>query len=129
MDLLIGGILEAHLPAMWGARGWGDEEQLAGVGKLEMLRLGLDGRRLAKVDLDTLAHDSFAIPNLADGNGGIDVEEGDDYAAERLERRKCVHRRSLGDEVPDLLQILRQEDVDVVEAREEQSVGGRGGLD
>jgi len=50
-----------------------------------VLVFGLDGGRLAEIDFDTLAHYGFAVEDLADANGRVFVEEGDDDAAEGLE--------------------------------------------
>ena len=41
---------------------------------------------LAKVDTAALAHDSLAVPDGAHAHGGLLIREGDDDAAERLER-------------------------------------------
>jgi len=65
MNLLVGRILEAHLPTVGRAGRGRDEEQLASVGQLQMFWLGLDGRVVAKVELDALTHDSFAVPHLS----------------------------------------------------------------
>jgi len=45
----------------------------------------------AEVDSYTVAEDGFAIKDFADGDGIFDGVEGDDYAAERLERGKDVN--------------------------------------
>lgn len=127
VDELVGGVLETHLPAVRWRGGRRDEEQLPSVGKRQMLILDLDGRRLAKVDLEPLPHDSLPVPDLADGNGGLVVPEGDEDAAERLERGPGVDGRRLLDEVADGLEVLGEEDVEVVEVGEEQRVGGSGG--
>lgn len=50
-----------------------------------MFVFSLDGSRVAKIDLNALAHDGFAIKNLADPDSGVFVKEGDDYAAEGAE--------------------------------------------
>jgi len=47
-----------------------------------VLVFGLDLSVVTEIDLDALAHDGFTIEDLADSNGGVIVEEGDDYAAE-----------------------------------------------
>lgn len=124
VDELVGRVLETHLPAMGRRGGRRDEEELARIGKREMLILDLDGRALAKVDLEPLPHDGLAIPDRADGDGGLVVPEGDEDAAERLERGPGVDGRRLGDEVADGLEVLGEEDVEVVEVGEEQRVGG-----
>ena len=41
-------------------------------------------RRFAKVDACTLAHNRLPIDSLLDGDGGIDVIEGDDNTTERF---------------------------------------------
>lgn len=128
VDELVRGVLEAHLPAVRRAGRGRDEEELAGVGQLEVLGLGVGGGGLAKVDLELLAHDALAVPDLADGDGGVLVEEGDDDAPERLERGKGVDGRRLLDQVADRLQVLGQEDVGVVEVGEEERVGRWRGL-
>lgn len=82
VNQLVGRILHAHLPTVGRAR-WGrDEEELAGVRKGEMLIALVDRSGHAKVDAALLAHDSLVIPDLADGNGGLLVKEGDDDATE-----------------------------------------------
>lgn len=128
MDHFIRRILQAHLPAMRGAGGRRDEEELASVGEGEVVRLGLDRGRVAKVDADAVAHDALAVPDFADGNGRVNVVKGDDDAAEGLEGRKGVDCGGARDEVADALELLGVEDVDVVEVGEEQRVGRRRGL-
>jgi hypothetical protein len=51
-----------------------------------MLVFGLDVGCLTKIDLDTLAHNGFAIKDLTDPNSGIFIEEGDYDAPEGFER-------------------------------------------
>ena len=114
VDELVGGVLEAHLPAVGRARGWGDEEELAGVGEGEMLVAGTDGCVLAKVDLDLLAEDGLAVPYLADEDGAVLVKEGDDDATEGLEGRKCVDEGGCRDEVADGGEVIRGEYLCVV---------------
>lgn len=95
VDELVWCILEAHLPAVrwrWGRR---DEEELSSVRKGEMLVLGFHGCRLTEIDLQTLAHDSLAIPHLPDINGSLFIVEGDQDATERLERRPSVNEGRL----------------------------------
>lgn len=130
MDELVRGVLEAHLPAVGRAWRRGDEEELSGVGEGEVVGLGLVYRgRLAKVDLDALAHDGLAVPDLADGESGLDGVEGDDDAAEGLERGEGVDGDGVFNEAADDLDVLGEEDVKVVEVGEEEGVGRRGGVD
>lgn len=51
-----------------------------------MLVFGLDRGWMAEVDFDRFAHYSFTIKDLADPDGGVYVKEGDDDAAETLQR-------------------------------------------
>lgn len=87
-----------------------------------MLVLGLDICLLTKVDSAAITKDSFAIPNLTDSDGGIDIEEGNDDATERLERRKGVDRCYLGNQSSDSLQVVWSEDICVVEAGKEEGI-------
>jgi hypothetical protein len=86
MYLLVRGILHLHLPSVRRRR-WGrDEEQFSCIREVEMLVFGLDVGCLTKIDLDTLAHNGFAIKDLTDPNSGIFIEEGDYDAPEGFER-------------------------------------------
>lgn len=122
VDELVGGVLEADLPAVGRAGRGGDEEELAGVGEGEVLVPLVDGGGLSKVDAALLAHDGLAVPDLADGDGGLLVVEGDDDAAERLERGEGVDGGRLGDEVADDVEVLGEEDGRVGEVGEEEGV-------
>jgi hypothetical protein len=47
-----------------------------------MLIALVDGSGHAKVDTALLTHDGLIVPDLADSDGGLLVEEGDDDATE-----------------------------------------------
>ena len=47
-----------------------------------MLVDGFDGCGFAKVDAHAVAEDGFAVEDLSDSESGVDVEKGDDDAAE-----------------------------------------------
>lgn len=119
---LVGSVLETVLPAVGRARRRRDEEELAGVGKSEVLISLIDRCRLAKVDAALLTHDSLVVPDLSDGDGGLLVVEGDDDASERLERGEGVDGGRLGDEVADDVEVLGEEDGRVGEVGEEEGV-------
>lgn len=119
---LVGSILETILPAVGRARGRRDEEELAGVGKSEVLISLIDRCRLAKVDAALLTHDGLVVPDLSDGDGRLLVVEGDDDASERLERGEGVDGGRLGDEVADDVEVLGEEDGRVGEVGEEEGV-------
>lgn len=89
-----------------------------------MLIFGLDLSVVSKIDLDALAHDSFAIEDLTDSNGRVFVEEGDDYAAEGAQGCPRVDWRRSVDEVFDGLEVVGAEDLRVLEVRDEESIGG-----
>ena len=76
----------AHGPAHGRTGRRADEEETSRVGRAQVLVVGVCGRVHAKVDAHAAAHDGLAVDLLADGDGGVDVEEGDDDALERLER-------------------------------------------
>lgn len=113
----VGGILHALLPVVGRARGRADEEELAGVGQGQVLVGGgyVDGGGLAKVDAAALAEDGLTVPDGADGDGGLLVEEGDDDAAERLEWRPGEDGCRLADEIADGLEVVGGEDVERVD--------------
>jgi len=90
-----------------------------------MLVFGLDLSVVAEIDLDALAHDGFAIEDLADSNGGVFVEEGDYYAAEGAERCPGVDWRGGVDQVFDGLEVVGAEDLGILEVGYEESVRGR----
>lgn len=118
MDKLVGSTLETVLPTVRGAR-WGrNEEELAGVRKSEMLIASINRRRLSKIDLELLAEEQLRVPNLADVDGGLLVEEGDDNATEGLQWSKGVHGGGLRDQVANGLEVLGQENILVVEVGE-----------
>lgn len=50
-----------------------------------MLVFGFDRSGISEVDFYALAHDGFAVEDLADADGGGFFEERDDDAAEGLE--------------------------------------------
>jgi hypothetical protein len=125
VDLSIWGVLETHLPAVWGTGGRRDEEELASIRKRKMRILGLDRSWLSKVDLQALAHDSLPIPDGSHSDRSFCVVERDDDTTEGFEGRKGVDRCRVCYQVADGLQVLGQEDVGVVEVGEEEGVGGR----
>lgn len=129
VDQLVRCVLKSHLPTMGRRGGRGNKEELAGVGQGEVAVLRVDGGRGAEVDTAGVAEDSLAVPDLAHGYGGVVIKEGDDDAAEGLERGPCVDGSGLGDEIADGLQIVGAEDVEILQVGEEQGVGRRGGLD
>lgn len=122
---LVGGVLEAHLPAVRRRGRRRDEEELAGVRQGEAVVGGVDGRVLAEVDAGAVAHDALAVPGLADADGGLLVRERDDDAPERLEGRPRVRGGRGVDERADRLEVVRAEDVRVLEVGDEEGVGGR----
>ena len=89
-----------------------------------MLVFGLDLSVVSEIDLDPLAHDSFAIEDLPDSNGGIFVEEGDDDAAEGAQGCEGMDRGGCVDEVFDRLEVVRSEDLGVLEVCDEEGIGG-----
>jgi hypothetical protein len=76
---------------------------------------GLDLSVVAEIDFDALTHDGFAIEDLADADGGVVVEEGDDYATEGAEGRPRVDGGGGVDEVFDGLEVVGAEDLGVLE--------------
>jgi len=66
---------------------------------------GPDGGVLAKIDADAVAHEGLAVEGLPDGNGGGDVEERDDDAAEGFKGGPGVDRGVLVDKVLDLDEV------------------------
>lgn len=127
VDKLVGCVLESNLPAVRRARGRGDEEKLAGVGQREVLVLLIHGCRSSKIDLALVTHDKLIIPDLSHGDGRLLVKEGDDDAAERLERGEGMDGGGVGDEVADSVEVLGEEDGGIGQVGEEQGVGGRRG--
>lgn len=103
MDLLVGGILVAHLPAVGGAGGRADEEELVDMGRLEQVvaarGLGIDDRRrLAKVDLGlqgnaAVGTDGMLLQQLAHLNGSLFGHEGAQQPAEGGQRREGIEGR------------------------------------
>lgn len=88
VDLLVGRVLQLHLPAV-GRRGRGaDEEKLAGVGQLEVAVVvqQVEGCGLPEVDATPLAHDGLAVPYRPYPDSGLLVEEGYYDPAEGLQR-------------------------------------------
>lgn len=47
-----------------------------------MLVFWFDIGWMAEIDFYALAHYGFAVENLSDADGGVIVEEGDDYTTE-----------------------------------------------
>jgi len=111
MHLLVGRILQLHLPSMWWRRWRRNEEQLARVRQIQVLVSGLDVRVCAKVDLHHVAHDSFAIEDLLDADGGVFIVEGDDDAREGLEWCPGVDGGGSVDEVFDCEEVFGTEDI------------------
>lgn len=127
MHELVGRILQLDLPAMGRARRGGDEEELAGVGKREVFVAGVDGGVLAEIDTEAVAHEGLAVPGLADADGRLVVEEGDDDAAEGAQGSPGVNGADIIDELADALQVFGAEDVEILEVGKEERVGrGRG---
>lgn len=124
VHLLVGGALGDLLPVV--GRGWwrGDEEELAGVwqGEVGVLWGGVDGGVLAKVDAAPLAEDGLAVPDGADGNSVRYRVEGDEDAAEGLERSPGVDHGGLGDQALDGLQVVGLEGGEVLEVGNEEGV-------
>jgi len=83
-----------------------------------MLVDGLDRRRLAEVDAHPVAEDGFAVEDLPDPDGRVDVVEGDDDAAEGFEWGPRVQRRGLVDQVADGEEVRGVEDGGVLEVLE-----------
>lgn len=75
VDLLVGGILGAHDPAVWRARGRTDEEELVEVGGLEEFGATLVEERggFAEVDLcaDVAVEEGLAVEEFADAEGVV----------------------------------------------------------
>lgn len=130
VDLLVRGVLEAHLPAVGRAGRRRDEEQLPGVGQLEVAVLVAQVQRgvLAEVDAAPLAHDGLPVPDGPHLHGGLLVQERHDDAAEGLQGRPGRHGRRLRDQLPDRLQVVGPEDVHVVEVGDQERVGRWCGL-
>jgi len=80
-----------------------------------MFVFGLDLRVVAEIDFDALAHDGFAVEDLADSNGRVVVEEGHDYAAEGAQGGPGVDGCGGVDEVFDGLEVVGAEDLGVLE--------------
>lgn len=87
-----------------------------------MLVFLLDGGGLAEVDFYDLAHDGFAVKDLLDTDGGVIVEEGDDYAAEGLEGCPGVNGCGGVDEFADCLEVVGPEDFFVLEVGDDECV-------
>ena len=117
VDELVRGVLEAHLPAMRGRGRGADEEQLAGVGQLEVAVLIGKVHRgvLAEVDAASLPHDGLAIPYRPHAHGGLLIREGHDDAAEGLERGPGDDRGGGGYQFPDGLHVVGPEDVRIIQ--------------
>lgn len=80
-----------------------------------MLVSRLNIRRLSKINLNPLPHDSLAVQNLPDANRAVVVEERDDDAAEGAQGCPRVDRSAGVDEVFDCLKIVCAEDLGVLE--------------
>jgi len=87
-----------------------------------MLVLGLDVGVCAEVDLDDFAHDSLAVEDLLDSDGGVFVEEGDYDAREGLEGCPGVDGCGAVDELLDCLEVVGAEDGFVLEVGDDESV-------
>lgn len=75
VDLLVGRLLGAHDPAVWGARGRADEEELVEVRGLEELGAAAveERGRFAEVDLcaDVAVEQGLAVEEFADAQGVV----------------------------------------------------------
>ena len=87
-----------------------------------MLVFNFYGGRLAEVDFDALAHYRFAIEDLSDADRGVFVEEGDNDAAEGLERGPGMDGGGGVDELFDGLEIVCAEDFGILQVRDEEGV-------
>lgn len=67
-----------------------------------MLIGGVHGRIDAKVDADSISHQRLSIERLADCDGVGSVEEGNNDALERFQRRPCVNFGVCVDSLSDL---------------------------
>jgi hypothetical protein len=130
MHHLIGGILELHLPAVWRTGRRADEEQFPRVGQGEVVVFvsQVGGGGGTEVDAAPLPQDGLAVPDGAYLDGGLLVEEGDDYAPEGLEGRPGVDWDCRGYELSDGLEVVWAEDVGVLEIGEDERVGRHGWL-
>ena len=75
-----------------------------------MLVCGVQRCVHAEVYADSVAHELLAVKGLADCYGGFDVEEGDNDAAEGLERSPCVHFCMLINRFADFCKRVELED-------------------
>jgi len=94
-----------------------------------MLVGGPDRGVLAKVYADTVAHKGLAVECLPDGDGGRNVEEGHDDAAEGFEGGPAVDRGMLIDKVLDLDEVCGVEYLGLEEVCYYEGIGGGGRLD
>lgn len=82
---------------------------------LAALRLGLNRRRGAEVYPAPISENLLVVPDLAGGDGVLYCVERDDDAAEAAKRGPAVKTVAawcrLGNEVPDLLEVICEEDV------------------
>lgn len=107
------------LPTNGRTRRRADEEQLAGIGSVEVFCLLADGGGFAKVDsCPHISHERGTVEMLADPDGGFGVIEGADDAAERLQGRKGVEWGKRVDVLADSGDGGRVEDCRVVELRD-----------
>lgn len=74
-----------------------------------MLVAWVERRREPKVHTDAAAHELFAVEFLADGDGGVNLEERDYHSFEGLQWRPCVYRSILVDRLADLDKVRRNE--------------------
>lgn len=105
MHDLVRWFLVVHLPAhgrRWRGR---DEEQLVRLGQRQVLVAGVQRSIQTKVHPHTTAHYLLAINLLADRDSGVDIEERNDDAFKRLERRPGVDRGMPVDRLADLDQV------------------------
>jgi len=87
-----------------------------------MFVFGLDASWGSEVHFYGLAHNCFAIEDLADSYGRRFVEEGDYDPAEGLEGRPRVDGCRGVDEVFDGLEVVCAEDLDILEVCDEECV-------
>lgn len=128
VHLLVGRVLVAHLPAHGRGRRRRDEEELVALRQVQVAVGGVEVGVLAEVDADAAAEDGLAVEDLADGDGVVDAVEGDDDAAEGLERGEGVDGGVLVDGAGDVLEYGGGEDIEGLEVGDQEGVGGRRGV-
>lgn len=86
MNNLVRSAFVLHFPSHGGGWRWTDEEKLIALRERKVLVANVQRCVHSEVDADPATHHCFPVKALADGDGGLGVKEGDNYAAEGLQR-------------------------------------------